>query len=198
MSETQRHCPVCSAVVSDDEVRCPVCTSVLPPRDVIPRRKKEPRQQPGIVSQVPPDPEPVGFGPRCIAAIVDTALILTVILPCLLIIYGRAYFSPDPLIKGPLDALLSVILPAIVVIACWICCGATPGKMMIGARIVDAATGGKAKPVQYIVRYYAYIIAAIPLFAGFFAIIADPRRQGWHDKLAGTMVVRMGRRQAGA
>ncbi len=48
-------------------------------------------------------------------------------------------------------------------------------------------------------RAVGYALAALPLFLGFFWILMDDRRQGWHDKLADTVVVydwnaRLGRR----
>jgi len=34
-----------------------------------------------------------------------------------------------------------------------------------------------------------YFIAFLPVGLGFFWIIWDKRKQGWHDKIAGTVVV---------
>ena len=39
-------------------------------------------------------------------------------------------------------------------------------------------------------RYLGYYVSIIPLFLGLIAVAFDPRKQGWHDKLAGTVVVR--------
>jgi uncharacterized RDD family membrane protein YckC len=39
-------------------------------------------------------------------------------------------------------------------------------------------------------RYFAYYLSTILLGLGFLWIIWDPKKQGWHDKLAGTVVVR--------
>jgi uncharacterized RDD family membrane protein YckC len=39
-----------------------------------------------------------------------------------------------------------------------------------------------------IIRFIGYIIAALPFFLGFVWILVDNRRQGWHDKIAGTYV----------
>jgi uncharacterized RDD family membrane protein YckC len=62
--------------------------------------------------------------------------------------------------------------------------------MAIGARIVDAETGGKPSTRQLIVRYLGYYVSMLPLMAGIVWVALDPRKQGWHDKLAGTVVVR--------
>jgi uncharacterized RDD family membrane protein YckC len=40
-----------------------------------------------------------------------------------------------------------------------------------------------------ILRYLGYSLSAISLFLGFFWILIDDRRQGWHDKIAGTLVI---------
>lgn len=67
---------------------------------------------------------------------------------------------------------------------------ATPGKMAISARIVDAGTGGPPSTAQLVVRYLGYFVSTIPLCLGLLWVAFDPRKQGWHDKLARTVVVR--------
>ena len=81
-------------------------------------------------------------------------------------------------------------LPAAVVVAFWHYRQATPGKIFIGARIVDATTGGPTTMRQNVVRYLAYFLSIFFLFLGFLWVAFDRRKQGWHDKLAGTVVVR--------
>ena len=131
----------------------------------------------------------IGFWPRLLAAVVDTFLILTIILPLLIMFYGKSYFVFDPFIKGPLDILLTWLFPALAVIMFWIIKGASPGKMIISGVIVDDSTGDPPSVKQLVVRYYAYFISALPFFAGFIWIVFDKKKQGWHDKLAGTVVI---------
>lgn len=136
------------------------------------------------------DLEYVGFWLRVGAAIIDTLLISIIIFPLLWAIYGPVYLTSDRLIQGPLDFLISWVAPAVAVVLFWIARQATPGKMAIGARIVDAKTGGRPTNLQLVVRYLGYYVAMIPLFVGIVWVAFDPRKQGWHDKLAGTVVVR--------
>ena len=75
------------------------------------------------------------------------------------------------------------------IILFWVARSATPGKMLIRARIVDAATGGKPSIGQLIGRYLGYYVSMLPMFLGFVWIAFDQRKQGWHDKLARTVVV---------
>ena len=131
-----------------------------------------------------------GFWVRVGAAIIDTLLLSMIILPVLTAVYGSAYWSSDRLIQGPADFLVSGVAPAIAVVLFWIARQATPGKMVLGVRIVDAETGGKPRSGQLVLRYLGYYIAMLPLFIGILWVAFDPRKQGWHDKIARTVVVR--------
>jgi len=137
--------------------------------------------------------EYVGFWARVGASIIDTILMMVIVVPVMLSVLGAAYFTDERLIKGPVGFLFGWGLPAIAVIAFWIGRQATPGKMAISARIVDAETGGKPSTGQLIGRYLGYYVSMIPLFLGFIWVAFDRRKQGWHDKLAGTVVVRVKR-----
>ena len=141
----------------------------------------------------------VGFWARVVAALIDSVLILLVIAPLLYWIYGPAYFaqllygpaySAGAELSGPAEFLLNWVFPAIAVIVFWIYRQATPGKMIIGAKIVDANTGGPPSTGQLIGRYLGYYLSMIPLFLGMIWVAFDARKQGWHDKLAGTVVIR--------
>lgn len=136
------------------------------------------------------DTEYVGFWARVWASLIDTVLVLLICWPVLTAIYGTAYWTDTALIKGPVDFLISWVFPVVAVIIFWIARQATPGKMAISARIVDADTGEKPSTGQLIGRYFAYYLSLLPLFLGFIWVAFDRRKQGWHDKLANTVVVR--------
>lgn len=67
--------------------------------------------------------------------------------------------------------------------------GQTPGKSMLGVRVVKT-DGGKLNALDAIVRYVGYYINTILLLLGWLWAIPDPKNQGLHDKLAGTIVVK--------
>ena len=86
----------------------------------------------------------VGFWARLLASIVDSVLSLLIIVPVLLAVYGKEYLAVyDGIFRGPVDFLMNIVFPAAAIILFWIARSATPGKMLIRARIVDAHTGGK-------------------------------------------------------
>ncbi len=140
----------------------------------------------------------VGFWLRVWASIIDTVLVAVICWPLVTWIYGVEYWTSEEFVwfYGPADVLINWVLPAIAVVLFWIYRQATPGKMAIGARIVDAKTGGKPTTGQLVGRYFGYYLSIIPLFLGLIWVGIDERKQGFHDKLAGTVVVRA--KQAGA
>ncbi len=132
----------------------------------------------------------VGFWARVWAALLDLMVFVFFTIPLLYAIHGRAYFKSDVTVRGPVDFLNTFVLPSVFILLCWFLCAATPGKMAISAKLVDAATGYRPKFRQYIIRYLGYYLSALPLGLGFLWVAIDARKQGWHDKLAGTVVIR--------
>jgi uncharacterized RDD family membrane protein YckC len=131
----------------------------------------------------------VGFWLRVLAAVVDTILLLAIILPLLLKLYGLAYFFDRETITGPWGELLTWVFPVIAILVFWFSKSATPGKMAIGAKIVDARTGAKPTTFQYLIRYLGYYVSTLPMGLGLIWVAFDKRKQGWHDKIARTVVI---------
>jgi len=66
--------------------------------------------------------------------------------------------------------------------------GQTPGKMLLGLRVVQA-TGEPMTFGLAFLRWVGYLISKLAVCLGFIWIAFDRRKQGWHDKIAGTVVV---------
>jgi uncharacterized RDD family membrane protein YckC len=132
----------------------------------------------------------VGFWKRAIATIIDSVILVVVILLIALPLYGQEYFqlSKEGKTLG-FDFLVQIVLPIVGVIVFWRFRGATPGKILFSAKIVDANTFGPPSTGKLVGRYFAYFVSTIGLGLGFLWIAFDPRKQGWHDKLAGTVVI---------
>ena len=135
--------------------------------------------------------EYAGFWIRVWAALIDTFLVVLITTPILGALYGWEYgWQASEAPFRPTEFLISWILPALAVILFWRYRAATPGKMVIGARIVDAKTGEAPSVAQLVGRYLAYFVSTTPLCLGLIWVGFDRRKQGWHDKLAGTVVIR--------
>jgi uncharacterized RDD family membrane protein YckC len=82
------------------------------------------------------------------------------------------------------------LLTAGAVLLWWMWRNATPGKLLIRAVVVDAATLAAPSPGKLVVRYLGYYVSMMTLGVGFLWIMWDPRKRGLHDYLAGTVVIR--------
>lgn len=136
------------------------------------------------------DKEYAGFWIRLGALLIDVVIIMIVIYVPLSFIYGDNYLVGNQYYYGFWDVMIGDVLPIVATIWFWKRYRATPGKMATKLEIVDAKTGNTISTGQAIGRYLAYILAALPLCLGFIWVGIDKRKQGFHDKLAGTVVIR--------
>lgn len=134
--------------------------------------------------------EYAGFWVRTGASLIDMLMMFIIIIPVMTVIYGQGYWMADSSVSGFWEIMFNYILPAIAVILFWVYRSATPGKMVLKLTIVDAKTGAKPTTGQLLGRYLGYYVSMLPLFLGIFWVGFDARKQGWHDKLAGTVVIR--------
>jgi uncharacterized RDD family membrane protein YckC len=147
--------------------------------------------RPTMPDTLPGDIKYAGFWLRFGAFLIDSLILSVVIVIILLAIFGTRYLELEA--KGETlwaDILFQGVLPAVAAILFWRYRGATPGKMLLSAKIVDADTLGPPSTGKLIGRYFAYLVSMFPMCLGFLWIAFDKRKQGWHDKLAGTVVVR--------
>jgi uncharacterized RDD family membrane protein YckC len=131
-----------------------------------------------------------GFWVRVGAALIDSALVVLVIAPILTLIYGQEYWLGSDSSSEILSIIINYVFPALAVILFWIYRSATPGKMVFNLTIVDATTGGKPSTGQMVGRYFGYYVSTVPLLLGIIWVGIDKRKQGLHDKLAGTVVIK--------
>ncbi|HTF14678.1 MAG TPA: RDD family protein [Burkholderiales bacterium] len=135
------------------------------------------------------DPKYVGFWKRVLATLIDSLILVVFIGLIAIAFYGREYLRLSNEGKTVIfDLVVQGLLPALAVIFFWRYRSATPGKMLISAKIADADTFGTPSTGKLIGRYFAYILSCF-FMLGFIWVAFDKRKQGWHDKLAGTVVI---------
>ena len=134
-------------------------------------------------------PAYAGFWLRLAASLIDTLWLCIVIYALLALLIGPEALQPG-MPYSPLRFLLEWVLPVSIVIAFWVFRSATPGKMLFKLQVVDAETLGPVPVPRLLLRYAGYYLSAIPLCLGLLWVGWDARKQGWHDKLAGTVVIR--------
>lgn len=129
----------------------------------------------------------IGFWPRALAQLVDS-LIGSLTMTPVIVLFGWSYFDPNR-VKSFGEIMYGTVLPLTVLWLMWRYFQTTPGKYLVGAKIVDEKTLGPPSNWQVLVRMMGYLVSLVPLGAGFFVAFSDPRCQCWHDKLAGTLVI---------
>jgi uncharacterized RDD family membrane protein YckC len=85
--------------------------------------------------------------------------------------------------------LFSTLIGAIYFVGFWSLNSRTPGMMALHLRVLRAADGKPLGLGAALVRYVGLLISFWVIFLGVIWVAIDPRRQGWHDKMAGTFVV---------
>lgn len=128
-----------------------------------------------------------GFWIRVVATIIDTVLLMLVIFPIAFAL-GFMGFS-DSESFGAIDVATQLITFALY-IWLWVKFAGTPGHRLLKLKILDADTGKNLSIGKAVIRYIGYIISALVLCIGFVWVVFDARKQGWHDKMANSVVVK--------
>lgn len=66
----------------------------------------------------------------------------------------------------------------------------TLGKIFLGIKVVSEADNQRISFAQANARYWSKILSFLPLLLGFFSVITNPKKQGFHDRIANVLVVR--------
>lgn len=138
-----------------------------------------------------------GFWIRVIAFILD-AIILGVITSALSPVVGSPVVDSHTVTTGGTQisfnyssgGALSSLLGLLYFVGFWALRGQTPGMIPFRLRVVRASDGTRPDWVVALLRYVGLIISFVVIFIGVIWVAFDSRKQGWMDKIAGTLVVR--------
>jgi uncharacterized RDD family membrane protein YckC len=139
--------------------------------------------------------EYAGFWIRFGAALIDIiflALILFIVRYDIIIKSLSSRLPPTPYVA--ILALFVWIIHIVYFVVFWAWRGQTPGKMITGIKIIR--TDSSPLTWQYALRrYFGLVVSTLILFIGFIWIAFDSHKQGLHDKIADTYVVKLPVRQ---
>ena len=150
-----------------------------------------------------PDPEPgpapglafAGFGERLVAYVVDAILVTIVVVVVaiaggLVIAGGAVSGSVSTAVGGGFFLVFAILIVTLGYFPFfWARGGATPGMKMFGLIVVRDRDGGPISGGQAILRLFGYWVSSLVFYLGYIWIFIDKRRRGWHDLIAGTVVV---------
>ena len=84
---------------------------------------------------------------------------------------------------------LIFLLMGLAIITCQMIYGTTPGKWILGLKIVRRGTLEPVARWRYVLRFLGYVPACLPLMIGVFWMSFNKERRCWQDYIAGTVVI---------
>lgn len=126
-------------------------------------------------------------GSRLVAYILD--IVFTGIAVFVLAIIGTALVFIAPFLSI-IPFLAIIVVPLVYLPWFWSRGGQTPGMKAMAIRVVRDADGGPVSVGSAILRLIGYWVSATVFYIGYIWIFVDLRRRGWHDLIAGTVVVK--------
>jgi uncharacterized RDD family membrane protein YckC len=160
VANTTTVCPSCSATIPRASELCGECGYDFDP-----------------LAHKPRELQHVGFGLRLLAWVIDIVIVLVAQAVMALTIADQTLASVFGLIFG-----------IVYLITFWSLEAATPGKMLLGLRIlsVDGEPIGLGRSL---LRYVGYIVCGFTFGVGYLMIIFNDDKRGLHDLIASTIVV---------
>ena len=137
--------------------------------------------------------EYAGFWLRLGATVLDLVF-LFLLLFFLNTIFSNKVNFPNSFAGMLATGFIFLLLKIAYFITFWVWQGQTPGKMIVGIKVIRT----DSSPLDWthaFVRYLGYFVCVLTVFLGFIWIAFDPKKQGLHDKLADTYVVKLPVRQ---
>ena len=135
--------------------------------------------------------EYAGPGRRLAALLVDIILAIAVVACALLVwmtITGEAFDTGSSLARFAFAGGAAVGLAMKIALDAWV--QGTPGLRLMDCRVVDACSGRRIGFYRSIIRTLGLIPAVAPGLLGLLWMFWNKRRQGWHDLIADSIVIR--------
>jgi len=162
-------------------------------------------QNPAIMAP-PPDYAAVmkvvyaGFWIRFVAILVDSAILFVanlVIGFVLGFLIGLLLYASDAALNESSTTILNVLSDFVALIlgagyfSFYWAGGQTWGMRWLRIQVVDAQTGQPIGVGRGFMRYLGYLLSGLACGVGLIWAAFDPRKQGWHDKIANSVVVQL-------
>jgi len=124
-----------------------------------------------------------GFWIRVLAFIIDSVILAVINL------IVAAILSSSTTGRTGIQTLLGIIYFSYFWSGSSLWPGQTVGDKLLNLRVVKT-DGSDISVVQAFIRYVGLVISFLVIFIGVIWVAFDPNKQGWHDKIAGTYVIK--------
>jgi uncharacterized RDD family membrane protein YckC len=141
--------------------------------------------------------EYAGFVTRLVAFFIDGVIVAVVVIASnaaialIFTLLKGMHLLPSSELTEMVSSVVAISLGAVLVVAYyvgfWLAAGQTPGKRIMGVRIVRR--DGQRVVLGNVVRRFVSYGLSFFLCLGFLWILVDNQRQAWHDSLGGTIVI---------
>lgn len=177
--------------IADPDVAMPEPFAAAPP--------PPPPGSPWQTPMEPAGPAPgfrfAGHGGRLIAYIIDIIIVsiaVTALAVVIAIPLGLFAANDDEGMAVVLGIVLTVVVIGVSIgyfPYFWMRSGQTPGMKMFRLRVVRDRDGGPISGGQALLRLFGLWLSGAVFYLGYIWILIDSRRRGWHDLIAGTVVI---------
>lgn len=188
-------CMKCGVPNADDARFCSTCGAAMPELPVPPVAPSAP----AVAAAAAASQRYAGFWIRLLASVIDSILV-NILFRLVALILGlrlMPIFGADEfdyyddlgsifLTTVLLSTLINWLWFTIAESSAW---QATPGKKLLGLKVTDER-GQRIGFGRANGRYWSKILSALLLCIGYLMVAWTDRKQGLHDKIAGTLVVR--------
>jgi uncharacterized RDD family membrane protein YckC len=131
-------------------------------------------------------PQFAGFWIRVGAYLLDGVIVAMGVIVGVIAVVALAFVSPAIAVAAVV-ALYAVAIgyqPYM-----WWKYGATLGQRAVGIRVVRDVDGGPISGGSAVIRFIGIIVSGWVLYLGLIWVAFEPRKRGWHDMMAGTVVI---------
>ena len=142
-------------------------------------------------------PALAGFWQRVVAALVDAAVLTGVLLfsSTLFFFVAAGVSGFDPLAEGLLLATVTWLFASVVALAYYVFftgyCGQTPGKMALRLKVQHVDGSDIGFRGAFYRETVGKFLSALLLGLGYLMVAFDERKQGLHDRMAHTYVIKL-------
>jgi uncharacterized RDD family membrane protein YckC len=168
-------------------------TSPPPPPVAAPPLGSQAWQAPTEQAGPAPGVEFAPHGARLFSYILDVIILSIALIIFSVVVAGIIAASGS---NAASIALAAVLVVGVIVLSIgyfpwfWMHSGQTPGMRPFSLVVVRDRDGSPIDGGQAVLRLIGYWIDALAFYIGFAWILIDDRRRGWHDLIAGTVVIK--------